>query len=452
MKKIISLSITGLVGCCFLPQLANSQLNNNGATMVIENGAYLVIDSLDFQNNGTFSQTAGTVLFSGNINTYISGANAPQFYNLTLNKSSASLLLQNNITVNNQLSFTTGLLNLNNNNITLGAAALLNGESETSRITGPTGGYVQITSNLNAPSAVNAGDLGAVITSAQNMGSTIIRRGHISQVNSGGMGNSVYRYYDIIPANNTALNATLNFSYFDAELNSLDESTLIMATSTDNAHWTNQSFTTRNSTANLVTKTGFANFARVSLTGPLNALPLIWSAFNTSCESNGIKISWKTLQESNTSAFYIRRSNNGSNWQTVATIAAAGNSNTAINYSFTDPLSFSGAVYRIVQEDRNGVQMLSPVLYSKCDIGDAVSVYPNPAYSQCWVSVQSATSTTVTMRLYDSKGALIKQQLENVQAGINQLGFQMNGLPQGMYNLVIGWGSGKLKTVKIEKR
>ncbi len=96
-------------------------------------------------------------------------------------------------------------------------------------------------------------------------------------------------------------------------------------------------------------------------------------------------------------------------------------------------------MYRIVQEDRNGYnKSLSPVLQSKCEIGDAVSVYPNPANGQCWVSVQTANSATVVMRLYDSKGVFVRQQLEYVQAGSNQLGFQMNGLPQGVYNLVIG--------------
>src|SRR5581483_2431126 len=118
---------------------------------------------------------------------------------MELNKTGASLLLQNHLTINHQLLFTSGLLNLNNYHITLGAAAALSGESETSRITGTTGGYVQITSNLNAPSAINPGNLGAIITSAQNLGSTVIRRGHISQVNGGGMGNSVFRYYDITP-------------------------------------------------------------------------------------------------------------------------------------------------------------------------------------------------------------------------------------------------------------
>ncbi len=42
MNKIISTSIIGFVTCCLLPQPANAQLNNNGATIVMENGAYLV--------------------------------------------------------------------------------------------------------------------------------------------------------------------------------------------------------------------------------------------------------------------------------------------------------------------------------------------------------------------------------------------------------------------------
>jgi hypothetical protein len=451
MNKKTFTSIISLV-YCLLPQLAKSQLHNNGATIVMESGAYLVVDNVDFQNNGTFSQSAGTVLFTGNSDMYITGTNAPQFYNLALNKTGASLLLQNHITVNNQLSFTNGLLNLNSYNITLDAAASLNGESEASRITGPTGGYVQITSNLNTPSAVNAGNLGAIITSTQNLGITTIRRGHVSQVNGNGWGSSINRYYDITPANNTVLNAALNFNYFDAELNGLDENALIVATSNDNATWTNLSFDSRNTATSLVTKSGINSFARVTLSSPLNALPLVWNSFNTTCENGGVTISWKTLQESNTSAFYIRRSSNGRHWQTIGNLAAAGNSNSAIKYTYTDPLSFSGAMYRIVQEDRDGTQSLSPVLRSKCDLGDAVSVYPNPAGSQCWVGVSSPNSTTVIMRLYDNKGVLVKQQLEPVQAGSNQLGFQMNGLPQGIYNLVIGWGNGKVKTIKIEKR
>ncbi|OQP66860.1 hypothetical protein A3860_00380 [Niastella vici] len=451
MNKITSLSIIAFVGNCLLPQLAKAQLNNNGATIVMGSGAYLVVDDLDFQNNGTFAQTAGTVQFTGSGNTSITGSAQPQFYNLLLNKTSSSLLLQNHITVNNQLSFSSGLLNLNNYNITLDAAASLNGESESSRITGTIGGYVQITSNLNAPSGVNPGNLGAVITSAQNLGSTVIRRGHVSQTNGSGLGSSVFRYYDIVPTNNSALNTTLNFNYFDAELNSLDENALIVATSPNAINWNSKGFDTRNIITNVVTKSGFPDFARVTLTTPLSALPLVWGAFNTKCAESGVVITWKTLQEANTNVFYVRRSKNGRDWQTIATLPAAGNSNSTSTYSYTDPLSFTGAVYRIIQEDRDGMQTLSPVLQSNCTVSDAVSVYPNPLYSSCWVSVQSANSTTVMMRIYDTKGVLVKQQLANVQAGTSQIALQINGLSHGLYNLVISWGNGNRKALKIEK-
>ena len=43
--------------------------------------------------------------------------------------------------------------------------ALLNGESETSSITGATGGYVEITNTLNASSSLNPGNLGAILSS-----------------------------------------------------------------------------------------------------------------------------------------------------------------------------------------------------------------------------------------------------------------------------------------------
>lgn len=76
----------------------------------------------------------------------------------------------------------------------------------------------------------------------------------------------------------------------------------------------------------------------------------------------------------------------------------------------------------------------------------------NPAASlYCWISIQTATSTLVMMQLYDSGGRLVKQQLENVQAGSNQVSVQLGHLAHGIYSLKVSWGKGMTKTVKIEK-
>jgi hypothetical protein len=168
------------------------------------------------------------------------------------------------INVISGINFTSGLFNLNNNTILLFPNGLLNGESETSRLYDANGGYIEITTTLNAPSSVNPGNLGAMISSLQNLGSTTIRRGHQSQALPG-TGSSILRYYDILPSDNKSLDATLRFHYFDAELNGYDENTMVMWKSPDNINWSNESYTTRNTTSNYVEKTSIADFSRWTL-------------------------------------------------------------------------------------------------------------------------------------------------------------------------------------------
>jgi Secretion system C-terminal sorting domain len=243
----------------------NAQLNNS-ANIVTGANTFITVDNLNLINNGVLNQSAGTWKFSGNINSTIGGTTVAQFYRLQLAKNTGnSLQLLSNIQVSNELQFTSGLLNLNTKNIILSPAALLTGETETSRITGTNGGYVEITIPLNAPNAVNAGNLGVTITSAQNLGSTVIRRGHVAQTDAGTPNFSINRYFDINPANNTSLNATLRINYFDAELNGKNEASLSVWKSTDNSNWSYAGFSTRNAASNFVEANSIASFSRWTL-------------------------------------------------------------------------------------------------------------------------------------------------------------------------------------------
>src|SRR5688500_17329766 len=243
MLRIIMLFIV-----CFLPDLLMAQGTvkiDSGITLTVTGNGLITLENMHLNNDGNLSLNAGDGIFhfSGNITTNISGTNQPQFDVLQLAKSgSGQLQLNRSITVVSSLNFISGLLNLNNNNISLQSTGFLIGESETSLVIGSSGGYVEITQNLNAPASSNPGNLGAIITSTQNFGTTLIRRGHQMQAGAG-MISSIFRYYDIIPTNNSGLNATLRFNYFDAELNGLDENDLRLMKSVDNINWTNQGFT-----------------------------------------------------------------------------------------------------------------------------------------------------------------------------------------------------------------
>lgn len=260
-------SITFFVSCFCLTQLhAQLQIASN-TTFKLEGNATLVLQDMNLVNNGTFNQTAGTVRFTGTTNNTISGTQPTKIHVLQLAKTgTAELQLQRTLSINTLVSFTSGLLNLNNNNLELEPAALLTGETETSRIIGANGGYVQIVVSLNSPSSANPGNLGAVITSAQNLGTVTIRRGHVPQTISVVSRQSINRYYDISPTTNSALNATLRFNYFNAELNGRNEALFSLWRSNDNVNWTGAGFSSRDATGNFVQQTGIASFSRWTLT------------------------------------------------------------------------------------------------------------------------------------------------------------------------------------------
>ena len=148
-------------------------------------------------------------------------------------------------------------IDLNGQTITLGNEITLNEAS--GRISGLTGN-ITTTRNLSNISAVNVAGLGATLTTTANMGNTVITRGHTNQ--SWGEKNSVLRYYDIVPTNNTGLNATLVFSYNDAELNSLTESKLFLYKSTTGGTTFSCEGGTVSTPANTITLSGIGAFSR----------------------------------------------------------------------------------------------------------------------------------------------------------------------------------------------
>jgi hypothetical protein len=189
-------------------------------------GSSTLILSGDWVNDGTFNAEDGEVIFNGADGNQSITGNEIEFNNLTVNKTSGTLNLKNSIIVKGTLSIISGIINGNNHTVTLGSNALLN-ETGGNTIAE---GVITTTRTLNAPTGVNI--LGVVITSNSNLGTTTITRGHAPQSGQGNTG--ILRYYDIIPANNSNLNATLVFNYTDSELNGLSEEGLTLFHSTDN--------------------------------------------------------------------------------------------------------------------------------------------------------------------------------------------------------------------------
>jgi hypothetical protein len=442
-KKILSIAVCCLVSICCLSQ---AYLHiTSGANIKLDSGVVVDLYNTNLIVDGTLQQSPGdgTFLFTGAIPTSISGSSLPVFDKLLVATGTGhTLSLQHPVSVVSQVVFTSGLLDLNNNNLNLGSTGLLINESDSSRIIGPLGGQVIATATLNAPSAVNPGNLGAIITSSQNLGSTTIGRGHQPQV-IGGTGASILRYFDITPTNDVNLNASLRQQYFDAELNGMNPDSLQVWSSSNDSTWTDFGSTDRDTSLQYVDLIGIDSFSRWTLSaGPGIPLPLTYLLFNASCLSGQVNLTWETAQQVNTRLFEVERSGDGSQWQVIGSVSAAGNSAVPNDYSFTDKDPLPGNnEYRIAAYDLTNQVNYTQVIRSTCGMGDTFSVWPNPVANIAWVNISTPGESKAVLRLYDSKGVLTLVNEFDLPAGNTQVNLNLSGLARGAYELRVDWGT-----------
>jgi len=232
---------------------------NAGGTFNLSTFKLSLTASNPVVNSGTFNTTTAAVEYNGTSVQSISTTNIN--YNKLRINNSAGTSLPAAVTVNDTLSVILGDLDLNGQILTIAPAGYLT-ETSGNTVKG-TSGYITTTRTLNAPSALNVGGLGAVLTTAVNLGSTEIRRGHAVQSGLGG-NTSFLRYFDITPVTNTGLNATLVYKYDDSELNGKVESASSLFKSTNSGtNWTSQGGTV-NTSANTITLSGVGSFSRWS--------------------------------------------------------------------------------------------------------------------------------------------------------------------------------------------
>lgn len=411
-----------------------------GANLVISGSPNLVISNGGFNNAGTFLPGTGTVIFTGTANsttTAIGGTAAISFYNLSFNKSAGSASLSRNIAVTNVVDMFSGNLDLNGFDLDLGSLGNIANESVNARITGLTGGLVVRTATLNAPNDESPGNIGIAITSPANLGLTTIRRGHLQPVSTGGYG--INRFYDIEPANNTALNATLRFFYADAELAGINEAELMFWSSPTGAQpWTLLGADARDATFNYVEKTGINEMNTFALASSvINTLPVQLLYFDGLLADDKVQLQWATAAEHNSAHFDVERSADGRQFKAIAKVSARGNANSETNYSFTDAAVFDGVFYyRLKQVDADGNFTLSNVIaVSKKALNQLLSVFPNPANGPFHIRFISSKVMNADMQLMDNMGNILLNRSFLAKKGLNEWTSDLGTLPAGTYYL-----------------
>lgn len=396
---------------------------------------------LNLVNGGTFTPGPNPVIFSGTGNSVISG-NVITFSDLTMNKATAlqELSLQSNMNVSGNLTMTSGDINLNGNVLDLGANGTLVNETAPNRVYGATGTITAVR-NLNAPTAENVAGLGAELTSSSNLGATTVTRGNDQKVSASGYG--LNRHFLISPANNTSLNATLKFNYFDDEVSTLlgtiIESELDLWRF-DGTDWVAQ-FAVLDAAGNFLTKTGIPSFSPWTAGSQTNnPLPVTLLSFSAECNDGVVTASWTTASEINNKQFQLQQSKDAVAWTNVLTVEGSGNSNTTQNYSGNFTNSIEGVSYiRLTQVDFNGKsEVFSPVSVNCLNASEnQVSLTPNPAVDYVNANFTTNEAMSATITVFSSTGKLLISAPVKLQKGSTSVKLDVSALPKGVYFMSI---------------
>lgn len=157
---------------------------------------------------------------------------------------------------------------------------------------------------------------------------------------------------------------------------------------------------------------GFVPFADNS------PLPVRFIGFNVARQNNNVLVQWTTAEEMNSSYFEVQRSENGTNWITIANIAAAGTTSFTHSYSYTDINATAKLIYyRIRQVDIDGKFSLTPVRIIKSASGNAEIKITAASTGSVYVHFSEQVRTNVMIRFTSLNGQTVSETTVNQPVG-----------------------------------
>lgn len=233
-------------------------------------------------------------------------------------------------------------------------------------------------------------------------------------------------------------------------------------------HYTGSQWTETNSTTGSVF--GYTYSASFSTFSPFGAgvqtgfvsstLPSDLISFSGEKQGANNRLKWTTASESNNRGFEVLRSTDGINYTVIGfvnSLGSGGNSNSELNYSFTDfNVTSKKNYYRLRQVDMDNRSKLSNIILIKSDTKLALAIdglSPNPATAVLNVLLNAPAREIVVLVVTDLTGRVMKQQIANTESGSNTIAVDLVKLSRGYYFIkVLSVTTGETTTAKFIKQ
>jgi hypothetical protein len=413
-----------------------------------------------FDDEGGFIQSNNTVTFSGSVPQLISSTSLTNeiFYNLTISNSSGKVILGVPVTITNQLSFISGLLDASNNSITLSAGNIpVTGASPSAYIiTGDgvtTTGQMSIdnlltntstlfpigTANYYLPATVNTGANAGNSYSAfvfQGLTTNALENG--PSFSAGVLSKSLAAEWNLTQTTGSG-NASLTLNWASSgttfEGSAFQSYGLNIGISQYSAGgW--QMATGNGSVATQTATSIFNSFSQFSVVGSGVILPILLSDFNANLKTdNSVNLTWEYGDGADIRDFVVQKSNNGNSWNTIGTVESNSDISDATHYSLLDPDPETGAnYYRLIVQNNKGDNSISMIREVNLVSKAKVSFSPNPARNTIYISA-SANDNSLYIKFMAVSGVLLQSRM--IEKGTANSSIDVSVYPSGIYFLEV---------------
>lgn len=448
--------------------LATDRLTGTGTFINGTNG------SLSYSGDGDFDITSFTASAIGNTVTYngtsdqvfrVTTDTDNNYYNVVINTSAAEndLTLASNITIDNQLTLTTGDVFLASNRLTLADGATISGGNVDSYI-GIDGSGV-FRQNYSTSGATLAFPLGAtddfspiiaLTISSATFGASPFLDFSISDLDhpsrdvdntaAGGDDDGtaavdyISRFWTIAANDITSPQYSASYVYVDADVTGTEANMIgtLYRTPPGEGFQDWAVIGVVNAGTNTVSISNGDAFGDLyAMDNTVNRLPIVLISFVAKVTKSTVVLEWVTASEANNDFYTVERSLDGRNFYPMLTLGGAGDSEELLNYKATDksPL-FGRSFYRLKQTDFNGqfeYSEIRSVFYRGHSEALDISIYPNPINANAVLKVKIPSvflTHYLRLQLVDQFGRSVNVKYQLGEEGIYM---QTTNLKAGLY-------------------
>ena len=204
-------------------------------------------------------------------------------------------------------------------------------------------------------------------------------------------------------------------------------------------------------------RTGLTSFSGFTVGGAANTvLPVKIEFFTGAKQDKANQLNWKvTCVGSPSVTLVLERSNDGRNFGQVYTSGSVSSIRCDQPFSYSDDKRAAGVnYYRVKMIDADGKVTYSDIvtIFNNGKSIDITGFYPNPVKDIATLSIESAKSSLIEIKVSDIAGRVVLSQKLNIVSGSNQLSLNLAKLAAGTYQVTASADGTMLNAIRFVKQ